>query len=186
MTAASVSGSLLFNFSTNGNAQLLSERFRGIVEDPALLGAMLAAVYAVASLAQVVVGRLIDRVPLKPLYLGIVMLQIPFLALAAWAQGWWLLALLLAVMVFIFGSIPFTDAMIVRYVDDRIRSRVAGARLTVSIGISSAAVWLLGPVVRASSFAALLWGMAMIAACTVAVVAWLPGEGDADAAPPAH
>ena len=176
MTGASVTVGLLFNFTTNGNAQLLSERFRGVVEDPALLGAMLAAVYAVASLAQVVVGRLIDRMPLKPLYLGIALAQIPLLALAAQAQGWWLLLLLLAVMVFIFGSIPFTDAMIVRYVDDRIRSRVAGVRLTVSIGISSLAVWLLGPVVKASSFAALLWGMALVAACTAAVVAWLPGE----------
>ncbi|MBE0546187.1 MAG: MFS transporter [Rubrivivax sp.] len=181
MTGASVTVGLLFNFTTNGNAQLLSERFRGIVEDPALLGAMLAAVYAVASLAQVVVGRLIDRLPLKPLYLGIALMQIPLLALAAQAQGWWLLVLLLAVMVFIFGSIPFTDAMIVRYVDDRIRSRVAGARLTVSIGISSLAVWLLGPVVKASSFGALLWGMALIAACTAAVVAWLPGEKDVGA-----
>ena len=72
MTAASVTGGLLFNFTTNGNAQLLTERFRGIVEDPALLGAMLAAVYALASLAQLVVGRLLDRVALKPLYLGIV------------------------------------------------------------------------------------------------------------------
>ena len=176
MTGASVTVGLLFNFTTNGNAQLLSERFRGVVEDPALLGAMLAAVYAVASLAQVVVGRLIDRMPLKPLYLGIALTQIPLPALAAQAQGWWLLVLLLAVMVFIFGAIPFTDAMIVRYVDDRIRSRVAGLRLTVSIGISSLAVWLLGPVVKASSFAALLWGMALIAACTAAVVAWLPGE----------
>jgi MFS family permease len=176
MTGASVTVGLLFNFTTNGNAQLLGERFRGVVEDSALLGTMLAAVYAVASLAQVVVGRLIDRLPLKPLYLGIALMQIPLLALAAQAQGWWLLVLLLGVMIFIFGSIPFTDAMIVRYVDDRIRSRVAGARLTVSIGISSLAVWLLGPVVKASSFGALLWGMALIATCTVAVVAWLPAE----------
>jgi predicted MFS family arabinose efflux permease len=176
MTAASVTGSLLFNFTTNGNAQLLGERFRGIVEDPALIGMMLAAVYAVASLAQVVVGRLIDRVPLKPLYLGIALAQVPLLALATQAQGWWLLALLLAVMVVIFGSIPFTDAMIVRYVDDRMRSRVAGARLTVSIGISSLAVWLLGPVVKAAGFGALFWAMALIAGCTVAVVLALPAE----------
>ena len=179
MTAASVTGGLLFNFTTNGNAQLLSERFRGIVEDPALLGAMLAAVYALASLAQVVVGRLLDRVALKPLYLGIVALQIPLLALAAMAQGWWMLLLLLAVMVVIFGSIPFTDAMIVRYVDDRMRSRVAGARLTLSIGISSLAVWLLGPLVKASSFGTLFLGMALVAACTLAVVALLPAEGAA-------
>jgi predicted MFS family arabinose efflux permease len=184
MTAASVTGSLLFNFTTNGNAQLLSERFRGIVEDPALIGMMLAAVYAVASLAQVVVGRLIDRMPLKPLYLGIALAQVPLLALATRAEGWWLLLLLLALMVVIFGSIPFTDAMIVRYVDDRMRSRVAGARLTVSIGISSLAVWLLGPVVKASSFGTLLWAMAAIAACTVAVVACLPGEKSVEATSP--
>ena len=179
MTAAAVTGGMLFNFTTNGNAQLLHERFRGIVEDPALLGAMLAVVYAIASLAQVVVGRLLDRVALKPLYLGIVALQIPLLALAAVAEGWWMLALLLAVMVVIFGSIPFTDAMIVRYVDDRIRSRVAGARLTLSIGISSLAVWLLGPLVKASSFSALFFGMAAVAACTLAVVALLPAERQA-------
>ena len=179
MTAAAVTGGMLFNFTTNGNAQLLHERFRGIVEDPALLGAMLAVVYAIASLAQVVVGRLLDRVALKPLYLGIVALQIPLLVLAAVAEGWWMLALLLAVMVVIFGSIPFTDAMIVRYVDDRIRSRVAGARLTLSIGISSLAVWLLGPLVKASSFSALFFGMAAVAACTLAVVALLPAERQA-------
>jgi Na+/melibiose symporter-like transporter len=98
------------------------------------------------------------------------------LALASQASGWWLLILLLAVMVFIFGAVPFTDAMIVRYVDDRIRSRVAGARLTVSIGISSLAVWLLGPFVKAAGFDTLFLGMAAIALCTVAVVAFLPDE----------
>ena len=176
MTAASVTTGLLFNFTTNGNAQLLDERLRGVVADPALIGMLLAAVYAVASLAQVVVGRLIDRVALKPLYLGIVLAQVPLLALAAHAQGWWLLGLLLAVMVVIFGAIPFTDAMIARDVDDRIRSRVAGARLTLSLGISSLAVWLLGPVVKAAGFDTLFVAMALIAACSVAVVLALPSE----------
>ena len=176
MTAAAVTGSLLFNFTTNGNAQLLLERFRGLIDDPAVLGALLALVYAIASLAQIVVGRLIDRVPLKPLYLSIVLVQIPLLALAAHAQGWWLFALLLCSMIFIFGAIPFTDAMIVRYVDDRIRSRVAGMRLTVSFGISSLAVWLLGPVVKDLGFGALFFIMAAIAACTAVIVTVLPGE----------
>ena len=34
MTAAAVAGSLLFNFTTNGNSQLLFEGFRGVLEDP--------------------------------------------------------------------------------------------------------------------------------------------------------
>ncbi len=176
MTAAAVTGSLLFNFTTNGNTQFLTERFAGVIEDPAVLGLLLAAIYVVASFTQVIVGRLIDRVALKPLYLGIALMQIPLLALAAYAQGWLLFFALLAVMMFVFGAIPFTDALIVRYVDDRIRSRVAGMRLTVSFGISSLAVWLLGPFVKTIGFASLFVLMAAIAACTAALVTLLPSE----------
>lgn len=176
MTTASATGGILFNLTTNGNAQLLAERFRGVMEDPAMLGLLLASIYALASLAQVVVGRLIDRVPLKPLYLGVALLQIPVLLLASQAQGWWLYAGMLGMMVFIFGAIPFTDAMIARYVDDSMRSRVAGMRLAVSLGISSLAVWLLGPVVKGMGFDTLLLVLAGVALCTAAAVLCLPGE----------
>jgi MFS family permease len=176
MTVAAVASSLIFNFTTNGNAQLLSEGFRGVVEDPALLGAMLALVYAIASLAQIVVGRLIDSMPFKPLQLWMSIAQVPLLILAAYSHDWWLFAALLAVMVFVFGSIPFTDAMIVRYVDDRLRSRVAGMRLTVAFGISSLAVWLLGPLVKNIGFANALWILAGIAAVRSAIVLLLPDE----------
>ena len=176
MTFAAVSSSLLFNFTTNGNGQLLRERFAGLVEDPAQLGVLLACVYAVASLAQVVVGQLIDRFALKRLYLGVVLLQIPMFLLAANAQGWLLFGLQIGFMVAIFGAIPFTDAMIVRYVDDAIRSRVTGMRLAVSFGISSLAVYALGPMVKAAGFSSLLLAMAAIACCTAAFVLMLPGD----------
>jgi MFS family permease len=176
MTTAAVSGSMLFNFSTNGNERLLAERLNGIVNDPAQLGMLLAAVYAVASLAQVIVGRLIDRVSIKRLYLCVVGCQVPLLALAAHASGWSLYTLLLAVMIFIFGAIPFTDAMVVRFVDDDMRSRVAGMRLSVSFGISSLAVWLLGPVVKSGGFSTLLLVMAGISLFTTMIVFWMPGE----------
>ena len=174
MTATAITGSLLFNFTTNGNGQLLRERFTGIIEDPATLGLMLAAVYAVASLAQIVVGRLIDRYPLKRIYVGIVVLQAPLLLLAANAQGWTLFFLQIAIMVSIFGAIPFTDAMVVRYVDDRMRSRVSGIRIAVSFGVSSMAVWALGPIVKASGFQWLMLLMAGIAAVTLAFAMLLP------------
>src|SRR5689334_769482 len=116
MTAAAATSSILFNFTTNGNSQLLSESFRGVLEDPALLGALLAMIYAVASLAQLVVGRLIDRMPFKPLQLWMSVIQVPLFILAAYSHNWGMFAALMLVMIFIFGSIPFTDAMIVRYV----------------------------------------------------------------------
>jgi MFS family permease len=176
MTVASATAGLLFNLTTNGNAQLLTERLGGLVNDPATIGMLLAGVYALASLSQVVVGRLLDRVPLKRLQLMIVLCQAPLLALASQAQGWWLYAALLGVMVLIFGAIPFTDAVIVRYVDDHMRSRVAGLRLTLSLGFSSAAVWALGPVVKAAGFGTLFLWMAGISLCTAATLLGMPGE----------
>jgi len=176
MSAAAATSTLIFNFTTNGNSQLLSERFRGVIEDPAVLGALLALIYAIASFAQLVVGRLIDRMSFKPLQVWMSIIQVPLLIIAAHTHQWAMFAALLAVMIFVFGSIPFTDAMIVRYVDDRLRSRVAGMRLTVAFGISSFAVWLLGPVVKSVGFASLLWLMAGIAAAKAAIVMWLPDE----------
>jgi MFS family permease len=174
MAFSSVCGGLIFNFTTNGNGQLLAERMRGVVEDPAVLGALLAAVYTAASFAQLVVGTLIDRFPLKRVYLAVVAAQVPLFLIAARARGVGFYVSTLLFMVFVFGSIPFTDALIVRYVDDRMRSRVAGLRLTVSFGVSALAVFLLGPLVKASGFDTLLIVLAVIAAVSTLFVSMLP------------
>jgi MFS family permease len=176
MTLAAISSSLIFNFTTNGNGHLLTERLRGMIDDPARIGVLLAIVYTIASFAQLVVGKLIDRYPLKWVYLPIVAMQVPLFLLAAGAGGWALYLVVVAFMIFVFGAIPFVDAMIVQYVDDRMRSRVAGIRLAVSFGVSSLAVYLLGPTVKAAGFGTLLTVMAVISACTTFFVSMLPGR----------
>jgi len=174
LTLTSTCGSLLFNFTTNGNGELMADRLRAITADPAAIGLLLGLVYVIASFAQLVVGRAIDRFPLKRLFLVIVLTQIPLFALAMHAQGWVFYALAIAFMAFVFGAIPFTDALIVRYVDDRMRSRVAGVRLAIAFGVSSLAVWLLGPLVKANGFSFLLGLMAAIAAVAAIGVTLLP------------
>ena len=174
LTLTSTCGSLVFNFTTNGNGELMADRMRAVTADPALLGALLGLVYVVASFAQLIVGRAIDRFPLKRLFLVIVLAQIPLFALAMHAQGWAFFALAIAFMAFVFGAIPFTDALIVRYVDDRMRSRVAGVRIAIAFGVSSLAVWLLGPLVKSHGFGFLLGLLAAIAAVAAAGVTLLP------------
>jgi len=176
MTMAAVTATVLYNFTTNGNAQLMVERFEGIIEDPALLGTLLALVYGIGAFAQIVVGKLLDRFQVKPLFLTIVLAQVPLLILVSVSHGWVMYASLLALMCFIFGAIPFTDVMIVRYVDDRVRSRVAGVRFTVSLGLSSLAVWVLGPFVKSAGFDKLFLFMACLSLCTLATIALLPSE----------
>ena len=176
MTAAAITSSILFNFTTNGNGQLMAERFKGVMEDPAKLGILLAAVYAMASVAQVVVGHLISRFALKPFFMTMVLMQIPFLLLSSNGQGWWLFASLTGVMLFIFGAIPFTDVMIARYVDDRIRSRVSGIRLGVSFAVSSLSVFLIGPVVKSIGFSNSLLLLACFPVLTLLVLSVLPSR----------
>lgn len=179
MTVASTVSGLLFNLSTNANYELLADRVRELTRDPAQLGMLLAGIYGVAALAQVVVGRLIDRFALKPLYLSIIAVQGVLIVLSTQVSGWAFVVLQLLFMAFIFGAIPFTDAMIVRFVDDRLRSRVAGMRLAVSLGASSLAVWLIGPLVKQAGFTTLLWLMAACSLLSLAVVSRLPSPAAA-------
>ena len=176
MVASATTGSLLFNLTTNGNAQLMAQRLDGWVNDPSTLGLLLAVVYAVASLAQLVVGRLVDRVPVKPLFLSILALQVVLFAAAAGASGWTWYVLAIGCMVTVFGAIPFNDVMVVHYIDDSMRSRVSGTRIAISFGISSLAVALLGPLVKAEGFGFLLSLLAAVAVISALIVVWLPGE----------
>jgi MFS family permease len=176
MVASATTGSLLFNFTTNGNAQMMAERLDGLVNDPAALGALLALLYAVASLAQLVVGQLVDRVAVKPLFITVLALQILLFALAAQSTGWAWYVLAIGCMVTVFGAIPFNDVMVARYIDDSLRSRVSGTRIAISFGISSLAVAALGPAVKAAGFTQMWMVMAAIALVSLSIVAWLPGE----------
>jgi MFS family permease len=176
MTLAATSASLVFNLSTNANYELLSNRFKDISTDPARIGLLLGMVYAAASFAQLIVGNLIDKYSLKTLYLSLIGMQVVFLAAATQLDGWPFYLMQFLFMAAIFGAVPFTDAMIVRYVDDSMRSRVTGMRLAVSLAASSFAVWLIGPVVRQAGFTSLLWLMAACAVITLTVVGRLPAE----------
>lgn len=176
MVATSTTTSLLFNITTNGNAQLLAERLDGMVSDPSRLGVLLALIYAVASLAQLVVGRLLDWLPVKPLFFSILFLQIVSFALASQSTGWVWYVAAIAYMVMVFGAIPFSDTMVVRYIDDAMRSRVSGTRIAISFGISSLAVYMLGPFVKAAGFTQLMMVASAVAALGAFIVLFLPNE----------
>src|SRR5260221_380734 len=158
-----VTGSIVFNFTTNGNGELLRERVKGAVQDPVELAAMLFVIFSLASLAQLVVGKLIDRFPLKTIYVPIVLLQVPLFLIASQVQDWALFVTAIGFMLLVFGAIPFTDAMIVKYIDDRMRSRVTGARLAIGFGVSSFVVALIGPTVKAAGFPTFLMALAVVA-----------------------
>jgi hypothetical protein len=77
---------------------------------------------------------------------------------------------------------------VVRYIDNSMRSRVSGVRIAVSFGISSLAVYLLGPFIKAAGFTTLMLTMSAIACVSALIVLWLPSQaqlqaGSANAVP---
>ena len=186
MTLAATTGSLLFNFTTNGNNEVLSSKLDSVVHDPALIGSLLAVVYAIAAFSQLIIGALLDRMSLKKLYISVIVLQLFALLLATQSEGWAFYLAQLCFMSLIFAAIPFTDAMIVRYVDDSMRSRISGARFAVSFGASSLAVWLIGPVVKTWGFDTFLWLMIATSAATLMVISFLPQQKDTETSQADH
>jgi hypothetical protein len=66
--------------------------------------------------------------------------------------------------------------MVVRYIDDAMRSRVSGTRIAISFGISSMAVYALGPFVKAAGFTSLMMAASGVAALGALIVLFLPNE----------
>ena len=171
-TAAAMQALLQQGICANGVRQWLAQELEpGEARDQ-----LLAAVYALASLAQLVVGRLLDKFPVKPLFFAVLFLQIVMFGIASQTSGWAWYVAAIGYMVMVFGSIPFGDTMVVRYIDDSMRSRVSGTRIAISFGISSLAVYLLGPVVKHAGFTQLMMGLTVVAAIGALMVLFLPGE----------
>ena len=91
-------------------------------------------------------------------------------------QGWWFYVFLIGTTIFMFGAVPFTDTMIVRYIEDGMRSRVTGMRLAMSLSVSSFALWVMGPLVKSWGFNSMLWILAGFAAMATLAVMGLPKE----------
>jgi len=114
--------------------------------------------------------------PVKPLFFGVLFLQIVSFAIASQSSGWVWYAAAIAYMVMVFAAIPFSDTMVVRYIDDGMRSRVSGTRIAISFGISSMAVYSLGPFVKAAGFTHLMMAASGVAALGALIVLFLPNE----------
>jgi len=133
-------GGLVFQITTIGLPKLFADRIGGDTVALSDIGLLVGAVFSAAALAQIVVGRLLDRMAIRPLFVAITALQVPLLFLAATQDGVVLLVSALALMALVFGEIPLHDALVARYAKPAWRSRVFAVKYFGSFGVSSAAV----------------------------------------------
>jgi MFS family permease len=143
LLVATACGGIIFNSTTVAMPKVFDERLRALTQSNFGIGALVAVVYSLAAFAQLAMGALIDRFELRRLMIGIALIQIPLLALAANLDGWAMLAAALAMMLAIFGQIPLNDAIVGKYCADEYRARVLAVRYVVSLGVAAVAVPLI-------------------------------------------
>jgi MFS family permease len=181
---AVVCNGMLFHATTVSMPKLFDERLAGVLAGEAglgAIGAIIAVVYLIAAMAQLLVGSLIDRISLRTALLAVVALQAPLFLLAMSGTGWGLVAAAIGIMFFVFGQIPINDAMVARYTSDRWRARAYGLRYVASFLGSAGAVTLVSALHAGGGFSQVFLALAGVALVALAAAALLPRIGEAPA-----
>jgi len=135
--------SLVFNATTIALPKVAETHLSGWLDNAAAIGTIVSIVFAVAALAQLWIGHLIDRVPLQRIFLPLAAAQVAALLLTGLWNGPLFIVPALATMFIVFGLIPISDALIARNVSDAWRSRAYAVSYVVAFGVGPAAVPLI-------------------------------------------
>jgi MFS family permease len=136
---------LVFNIISVALPKVIDERV-GSELPLVLIGGLATAVFLCGALAQLAVGRLVERFPPHMLFAVIAVLQFAGILWAAHSSGIVLLLALALSMAAIYGQVTVNDVVIARYTADAWRGRVYAVRyfLTfVSSGVAVSAIALL-------------------------------------------
>lgn len=106
------------------------------------IGVMVACVYTVAAFMQLIGGQLADRFPLKTVYAGAILCQLPLLALAADTGGLMLVIVAMLMVSANAGALPAENMLLARYTPSSRHGLVFGAKFVLSFGAAPLAVQL--------------------------------------------
>ena len=170
---ASFFGGIVFHGTTVALPKIFEVRLEALVDDLATIGVLVSLVFAIAAVAQIVVGHLLDRVGARPLLPTVALLQGACLFVAVELWGWGMLLIAVPMMLLVFGEIPIAAWLVGRYVAARWQSRVFALQYVLSLGVSAAVVPLISVLYeRTGGFEALFLTMGA-AAVVVGVAAFV-------------
>ena len=135
--------STIYQGTTFSLPKVFEERLTGIAGSATLIGSLAFVVFAVASVAQVVVGRALDRHGARAVFATVATLQCVFLAAMPGLTDWWAFLVALAFMLGTFGQIPINDYMIGRMAKSELRASIYGARFVIGFGVWAVVVPLI-------------------------------------------
>jgi MFS family permease len=157
-----LSAGLVFNTISVALPKIVDERVGGgisLVE----VGGLTTAVFLCGAIAQITVGRLVERFPLHILFAISAVMQFSGVVWAAYASGASLLFALAFTMAAIYGQITLNDLVIARYTADAWRGRVYAVRYFLTFMVSGVAVTMIAFLYGRGGFDLVLDATAIIA-----------------------
>lgn len=165
----SLSSGLIFNTVSVALPKVVDERLGDGLSLNAV-GWLATAVFMCGALAQIAMGRLVERFSLLLLFAGVVGLQFIGLLWTTYASGIALVAALALTMATIYGQVTVGDMVIARYTADAWRGRIYAVRYFLTFTTSAAAVAAIALLHSRGGFDLVLLSIVTISAVLVASV----------------
>ena len=175
--------SIIFQSTTFALPKIFDERLQGLATQfsslaggdsvATFVGALAFIVFAVASIAQLIVGSMLDRFGPRPVFMTVAAMQLLFFSVMPGLTDGMAFAVALGFMLGAFGQIPINDYMIGKMASGAYRARIYGVRYVVAFTVLALTLPLVAFVYENWGFDALfriLAGAAFVILCAVAVL----------------
>jgi MFS family permease len=157
-----LSAGLVFNTISISLPKIVDERVGNGIS-LVMVGGLTTAVFLCGAVAQLTVGRLVERFPLHILFAISAVMQFTGVVWAAYASGISLVFALAFTMAAIYGQITLNDLVIARYTADAWRGRVYAVRYFLTFMVSGVAVSMIALLYGRGGFNLVLGATAVIA-----------------------
>lgn len=167
-------GGLIFQTTTFSLPKVFDERLTGLALSATAVGWYAFIVFSIAAIGQLIVGFLIDRFSVRPIFVAVVTAQAALFALMPGLTDWNAVVVSVLFMLAVFGQIPINDVLIGRITRSGWRSRVLALRYILTFSISATAIPIIAWVHGRWGFDMLFSLMAAAAALIFVAVLMLP------------
>lgn len=184
--------SIIFQATTFALPKIFDERLQGLAADmigwlkairtssqtdsATMVGALAFIVFAFASLAQLIVGSMLDRHSARSVFMMVAVLQVICFALMPGLNDAAAIAVAIGFMLGAFGQIPINDFMIGKMAVGKFRARAYAIRYVVSFSVLAATLPFISLVYAQWGFDALFRVLALTALAVFLVVLLLPRQ----------
>ena len=177
LSIVTLSGGFIFGSLTFLIPRLFEVNMLEISSDVAITGLLAGLVYAIASFSQIGTGWLVDKIPPKFVLSAMGLGQLIFIYIASHSSDYGLLFIMLAAMLFVFGQVPITDVILVKYVKDSWRGRVLSIKFMVNLSAGASVLPITSLLLKNGyDFSFVLQCLAFMSICVIISGLLLPNK----------